>query len=228
MSDAELRFIDGLVGRLPPRSRDLVGDDAALVGGLLVSADVLVEEVDFRDGLGSPADLGWKAVAANVSDIAAMAGWPLAIVVCVVLGRHGPAWWEEVYDGVAEASVHFEIDVAGGDVSRGDQAALAVTVLGRPGPRTVWRSGARPDDAVCVSGPLGAAAAGFAGRAEIGPFLRPRPVLSHGAEAAAAGATAMIDVSDGLLADMSPPTTLAPTRDASTTSPSVSSSAQLT
>src|SRR5438876_7167204 len=165
MSGAEHRFIAALAGRLPAASRRLLGDDAALVeiGGapVLVAVDVLVEGVDFRDGWGTPADVGWKAVAVNVSDIAAMGGRPESVVAGLVLGGRGQDWWEDVYRGVAEAAAEYGVSVAGGDVSRGPAAVLSVTVLGRPGDRIVWRAGARPGDLVCVSGPLGAAAVGL-------------------------------------------------------------------
>lgn len=213
MSGREHSFIGRLSRRLSSASQDLIGDDAALVSvngaALLVAVDVLVEGVDFRLGLGEPADLGWKALAVNVSDVAAMGGTPVSAVVALVLGEHGEAFWEGVYDGLAAAADAYEVTVAGGDVSSGPAAAISVTMLGEPAARVVWRSGAQPGDMVFVSGPLGGAAAGLAaleGRRPRDPsletaFLRPRPSVARAGEAVRAGATAMIDVSDGLSTD---------------------------
>ena len=214
MSRREHTFIEGLIGLLPASSRALIGDDAASVrvggAGVLLSMDVLVEEVDFRRGLGAPADVGWKAVAANVSDIAAMGGRPVSVVVGLVLGALPDAFWHGVYAGVAEAAAAFEVSVAGGDVSSGSTAGVAVAAVGEPGERTVWRSGARPGDLIYVGGPLGGAAAGLAcleARRPRDPtleraFLRPVPQVLEARDAVAAGATAMIDVSDGLSTDV--------------------------
>jgi thiamine-monophosphate kinase len=213
MTEREDSFVRGLARHLPPASVGLMGDDCALVdvagSQVLVSVDALVEDVDFREGLGEPEDLGWKALAAAVSDIAAMGGHPVVAVVGLVLGSHGKAFWDSVYEGLGEAARAFSLDIGGGDLSKGAFASISVTVLGAPGARTVWRSGARPGDQLCVSGPLGAAAAGLQclqGRRDRSrdleaAFLRPTPSVSLGMEAARAGATAMIDVSDGLSSD---------------------------
>lgn len=205
----EHRFIAGLVRRLPESSQKLIGDDAALVDGRLVTTDVLVEGVDFRAAWGTPADLGWKALAVNASDIAAMGGTPTAAVVAIVLGDHDAAFWDGVYDGIADAALRLTVQVVGGDVSSGPVASITVTMLGTPGERVVTRSGARAGDVLCVGGALGAAAAGLAALEGRRPrsaalearFLRPEPQLKEGAEAARMGATAMIDVSDGLSND---------------------------
>src|SRR2546421_6622200 len=150
MAGAEDTFVARLAARLGARSRDAIGDDAGLVAGRLVTTDVLVEGVDFRPEWGRPADLGWKAVAVNLSDIAAMAGCPEGIVVAVVLGSLDEAFWTSVYDGVAEAAASFDIVVAGGDVSAGPAGVVAVTAIGRPGPVTLHRSGAKPGDVLYV------------------------------------------------------------------------------
>src|SRR5688500_573841 len=103
MTSNEHRFIAALARRLPPASAAHLGDDAALVDGMLVTVDTLVEGIDFRVGWGDPSDLGWKAIAANVSDIAAMAGTPRWALVSITLGTQPEPFWGGVYDGIAEA-----------------------------------------------------------------------------------------------------------------------------
>jgi len=209
MPGREHRFVGELARRLPASSQALIGDDAAVVDGMVVSVDSLVEGVDFLVGWGTPADIGWKSLAVAVSDLAAMAARPLTAVVAVVIGNEGEAFWTGVYEGLAEAADAFEVTVAGGDVSAGPVVGIIVTVLGRPGPRTLFRTGGRVGDLLYVGGPLGAAAAGLAGLQGRGPrvdhwersFLRPVPQVAQALEAAEAGATAMLDVSDGLSTD---------------------------
>ncbi|HEX4979662.1 MAG TPA: thiamine-phosphate kinase [Acidimicrobiales bacterium] len=184
--DAILRFS----GRYPK-----IGDDAAVLdGGLLAATDVVVEAVHFAAGA-SLDDVGWHAITVNVSDIAAMGGRARHVLVAVA----GPAATDldQLYAGVDEACAEYGCEVAGGDLSNADQLVVAVCALGYcdEGTTPVLRSGARSGDLVWVSGPLGAAAAsGYAGRrrarTELGPAL------------AAMGATAMIDVSDGLVQDL--------------------------
>lgn len=161
---------------------------------LLLCADVVVEGVHFEAGT-PPADVGWKALTVNISDIAAMGGTPTAAVVtvCAPPGTDLDA----LHRGIGEAALVYGCPLVGGDLSAGPALIVSVTVLGATaatGP--VRRSGARPGDAVWVTGPLGgAAAAGF-------PPRGVRARLTEGAAAAAAGATAMIDVSDGFAADL--------------------------
>jgi thiamine-monophosphate kinase len=198
-----------------------VGDDAAVLvpapgRRLVVTTDVLVDGVHFRDDLSEPEDWGWKAVAANVSDVAAMGGEPRWLVVALTVPA-GTAVerLERVYAGLAEACRAFVVALVGGDTSAGPALSLAVTALGEAG-QVVTRSGARPGDRLAVSGPLGAAAAGLAllergdagARELLGRFpslaaahRRPRPDLAAGPRLARAGATAMVDVSDGLAGD---------------------------
>ena len=179
----------------PPPGETWIGDDAAVLpGGLLVAVDLVVEGIHF--GVDTPLeDVGWKAVAVNVSDIAAMGGEPTHLLVTVA----GPpvTSLDRLYDGVAEASREYGCPVVGGDLANADLLSVSVTVLGRTsdGGPAVLRSGARPGDELRVTGPLGAAAA-----ADYAP--RPRPRLGEGRAARLAGATAMIDVSDGLAADV--------------------------
>jgi thiamine-monophosphate kinase len=198
-----------------------IGDDAAVLQPtaghkLVVTTDVLVEGLDFTAELSEPEDWGWKAVVANLSDLAAMAAEARWLVLALSVPEATPvATLERVYAGVGEACRAFGVALVGGDVSAGPALSLAVTALGEA-ERPVPRSGARPGDRLCVSGPLGAAAAGLAllqsgdpaAAGLLGRFpglaaahRRPRPALAMGLALARAGATAMIDVSDGLAGD---------------------------
>ena len=198
-----------------------VGDDAAVLAPshghkLVVTTDVLVEGLDFTAALSEPEDWGWKAVAANLSDLAAMAAEARWLVLALTVPGTTPVpTLERVYAGVREACLAYEVALVGGDVSAGPALSLAVTAIGEA-ERPVLRSGARPGDRLAVTGPLGAAAAGLAllrsedpAAAELlGRFpalaaahRRPRPALAMGLALARAGATAMIDVSDGLAGD---------------------------
>ena len=183
---------------------------------LVVTTDVLVEGLDFGAALSEPEDWGWKAVVANLSDLAAMAAEARWLVLALTVPEATPvATLERVYAGVGQACRAFGVALVGGDVSAGPALSLAVTALGEA-ERPVPRSGARPGDRLAVSGPLGAAAAGLAllssgdpaaaGLLDRFPGLaaahrRPVPALAMGLALARAGATAMIDVSDGLAGD---------------------------
>ena len=176
-----------------------IGDDAAVVraptGVMLLAADAVVEGVHFRWN----ADLewvGWKAIAVNVSDIAAMGGRPAHVLVTVAAPRHADI--DALYRGRAAAANEYGCAVVGGDLSNADQLVVSVSVTGMldpPDPPAVLRSGARPGDALFVTGPLGASAAS-------GYSKRPVARVAQGVAARLAGATAMIDVSDGLAADL--------------------------
>jgi thiamine-monophosphate kinase len=183
---------------------------------LVVTTDVLVEGLDFTAELSEPEDWGWKAVVANLSDLAAMAAEARWLVLALTAPEATPVpTLERVYAGVREACLEFGVALVGGDVSDGPALSLAVTALGEA-ERPVLRSGARPGDRLAVTGPLGAAAAGLAllqsqdpaaeellGRfpALAAAHRRPRPALTMGVALSRAGATAMIDVSDGLAGD---------------------------
>ena len=183
---------------------------------LVVTTDVLVEGLDFSAALSEPEDWGWKAVVANLSDLAAMAAEARWLVLALTVPEATPvATLERVYAGVGQACRAFGVALVGGDVSAGPALSLAVTALGEA-ERPVPRSGARPGDRLAVSGPLGAAAAGLALLSSGDPAAadllarfpglaaahrRPVPALAMGLALARAGATAMIDVSDGLAGD---------------------------
>ena len=191
------------------------GDDAAVLAlgpPVVTSVDVLVEGVHFRRDWSPASDVGRKAVAVNVADLEAMGARATALVV----GFSAPpdlevSWVLDFAAGLAMESQSAGVSLVGGDLTRARDITVAVTALGGlDGRAPVLRSGARPGDVVAVRGRLGWAAAGLVvlGRG----FRSPRVVVeAHrvpqvdygaGAAAAAAGATAMIDVSDGLLADL--------------------------
>ncbi len=185
-----------------------IGDDAAvLAGGLVASCDLLVEDVHFRLATSSFEDLGWKALAVNLSDLAAMGADP----VCALVGLGLPAGFadadaEELYRGLYDCAATFRCPVAGGDVSRAPVLTLAVTVIGQA-LRPVLRSGADPGDLLVVTGELGGSEAGrmLLERGTAQPSLadrhrRPQPRLAESRRLAEV-AHAMLDVSDGVASD---------------------------
>jgi thiamine-monophosphate kinase len=209
----ELGALEWLAATLPggPAGQVWVGDDAAVVdcptGGLLLCADTVVAGVHADLALVSLEDLGWKAVAANVSDIAAMGGRPVHALVTVA----GPPDTDlrALYAGIGEAASTYGLAVVGGDLSAAPALVVTVALTGVVEGAAVLRSGARPGDRLFLTGPLGESALGLAelragGRS--GPAVeahrRPRARLVEGQCARRAGATAMIDISDGLALDL--------------------------
>jgi thiamine-monophosphate kinase len=188
-----------------------IGDDAAVImvgGPTLLAADTLVAGVHADLALTDLADFGWKAVAANVSDIAAMGGVPTHLLVTVA----GPpeVSLALLYDGLASAAAFWRCPVVGGDLANAAVLVVTVAVAGSlPGP-PILRSGAQPGDGIWVTGPLGLSAAGLrilreggkGGGAAVDAHRRPRPSVAAGLAARVAGASSMIDISDGLLADV--------------------------
>jgi thiamine-monophosphate kinase len=196
------------------------GDDAAVLltadGRVVATTDMLIEGRHFRPEWSSAADIGHKAAARNLADIAAMGAVPTALLVGFAgPGRLPVEWVTELAAGIAAECAAVGAAVAGGDTSSAETVLLAVTALGDlAGRDPVTRGGARPGDVVAVAGHLGSAAAGLdlleAGVADDAPRLadlvgahrRPHPPYSAGPQAAALGATSLIDVSDGLVADL--------------------------
>jgi thiamine-monophosphate kinase len=221
---------------LLPAGRALVlgiGDDAAVIRApdrrVVASTDLLVEGRHFRRDWSSAFDIGAKAAAQNLADIAAMGAAPTALLVGFAApGGLAVAWAEDLVRGLAAECERAGASVAGGDVSGADSVVLAITALGDlAGREPVTRSGAQPGDVLAIAGQLGRSAAGLAlleaGRggqprpagaagqehldaAALGALLdshrRPRPPYDAGPEAAVIGATSMIDISDGLAADL--------------------------
>ncbi|WJR32200.1 thiamine-phosphate kinase [Mycobacteroides immunogenum] len=192
------------------------GDDAAVVaapdGRVVISTDMLVQDRHFRLEWSAPSDIGRKAVAQNAADIEAMGGRVTAFVVAVgAPAQTDIAFLEQLNEGVWAEATLVGASVAGGDLVSARELVVSVTVLGDlQGRAAVTRAGAAPGDTVAVCGALGTSAAGYRlwqdGIDEF-PELRrihlvPAPPYGQGPVAALAGATAMTDVSDGLLADL--------------------------
>ena len=214
----EFAVIDRLVrGRRQPGAVLLgPGDDAALVsaggGPTVVSTDVLVQDRHFRLDWSTPHDVGRKAIAQNAADIEAMGARATAFVVGFGAPGDTPvALVDALVDGMWDEAGRIGAGIVGGDLVSCPQWVLSVTVLGDLDGRVpVLRSGAKAGSVLAVIGELGRSAAGYAlwhngieGFDEIrGRHLVPQPPYGQGAAAAAAGAQAMIDVSDGLIADL--------------------------
>jgi thiamine-monophosphate kinase len=203
-------------GRTQPTTTLLgPGDDAAVVaapdGRVVASTDVLVEGVHFRLDWSSPEQVGRKAAAANLADVAAMGAVPTALLVGFACPADTPASLVDgVTDGLWKEAARAGAGVVGGDMVSCPTLVISVTALGdMRGMAPVTRSGAAPGDVLAVCGSLGWAAAGLAvlGRgfrspvAIVGAQQAPEPPYAAGPQAAEAGASAMLDVSDGLLAD---------------------------
>jgi thiamine-monophosphate kinase len=216
--------------RLPAAASTVLGpgDDAAVIaapdGRVVITTDMMIHGPDFRLAWSTANDLGWKAAASNLADVAAMGAVPTALVVALA----APAdtlvgFLEEFADGLREGCEALApgCGVVGGDLSVSDTLTIAVTAFGDlEGRDAVMRSGARVGDIVAVSGRLGAAAEGLrllfslgvpdAATAaalrlthpvQVAAQLRPHPPIADGKAAAMAGATAMLDLSDGLAID---------------------------
>jgi thiamine-monophosphate kinase len=195
------------------------GDDAAVVrpgsGELVLTTDAMVEGVHFRRQLTTPRDLGFKAIAVNVSDVAAMGASPrFALCALTLPDTIDAAWVVELAGGMRECCDEFALSLVGGNLSRGSELSIVVTVTGEVARgRAVRRSGARPGDRVVVTGSLGGAAAGLRlasqrswsedERDALRRSMRPEPRVGEGATLAAHGVTSMMDVSDGLAIDLS-------------------------
>ena len=218
--DGELEVIRRITARAGMRTgvRVGIGDDAAVLDdGSLLALDMVVDGVHVRRATHSPGDIGHTALAVNVSDIAAMGGVPVAALVGLGLPPGtGADEVDAIYEGMEALAATVGMSIVGGDVSSCPVLTLSVSILGRmpAGVPPVLRSGGRAGDILVVTGDLGASAAGLLilGNPALGAgvpnshalrtaHLRPTPLVNDGQHLAEAGATAMLDISDGLLLD---------------------------
>ena len=220
--DDFLRLIDELFPNPPgPAGR---GDDCAVLPAseeLCVTTDLFLEHAHFRRSYFSPADIGHKGLAVNVSDVAAMGARPRAFTLdCII--PDGPdganeTFWRELFTGMADLAREYDLKLVGGDLSKGRDLGLSVTIWGTPGPggRFLARGGCRPGDVLFVAGALGLARCGLYTLEEHGPasaenfpacvaaHLRPEPRVADGlALSALPGVRGLMDVSDGLARDL--------------------------
>ena len=212
----EFGLIAAVTARLPQSGAVLLGpgDDAAVIavpdGRVVATTDVLVEGVHFRRDWSTAYDVGRKAAAANLADVAAMGGTATALLVGLACPPDLPLRWAlGLADGLRDEAARVGAVIVGGDTVTAGQIVIAVTALGSLVGAPVTRSGAQPGDCVVLTGRPGLSAAGLRqlqqGIRE-GPLVdahrRPDPPYAQGPALARAGATAMCDVSDGLVADL--------------------------
>ena len=217
LADAgEFGLIEALTALFEQGEHVLIGpgDDAAVLrirtGHVVVSTDLMVEGRHFRRDWSSAEDVGHRAAAQNLSDINAMGGTAHSLTLGLAAPADLPARWAlDFARGFAAECAQVGACVVGGDVTRADEVVVAVTVIGSCTNSPVVRSGARAGDVLALAGRQGWAAGGLAvlGRGFRSPrvlveaYRRPEPPYAEGRVAAEAGATAMVDVSDGLLAE---------------------------
>jgi len=222
-----IRLIRRIAERSPAERVEIgIGDDTAVLlptqgARLLATTDLIVEDVHFRRAWASPFDIGWKAMAVNLSDIAGKGGRPLwALVGLALPAPADPAEVESLYEGMRQAAAPHGVAIVGGDTSVSPRGWFVnVTLLGEHLGFPRLRSAAKPGDAVAVTGTLGRSAAGLAaleaGRARLGAVrpeaidvvtaahLRPAARVAEGRWfGAAPGVHAMMDCSDGLATDL--------------------------
>jgi thiamine-monophosphate kinase len=210
------------VRRAMPTSRDVaigIGDDAACVkaktDSFFVTADLLLEDVHFDLNWTSLSDLGYKTLAVNLSDIAAMGGVPAYLTLSLGIPRHFTSQeLDRFYQGIKSLAVEHNVAVVGGDTSVADKLLVSACLIGHAPYRPIRRSGAKPRNDIYVTGTLGDSALGLqllktrmrrkkGARYLLNRHHKPTPRLAVGALLARKGlATAMIDVSDGLLQDL--------------------------
>lgn len=193
--------------------KTLIGDDAAVIDFqdlriTLFASDMMVENIHFRTSYCNEAEIGYKAMATNVSDMAAMAGYPRYATISLACPKTFSI--RDFYTGVKEACDEYTFHIAGGDLSACDIVVVSVAMIGTCYDQPVYRATAQPGDYIFATGPLGASAAGLKILQEnpkaLGTLVerhkRPRAKLREALGAARARVTSMIDVSDGLVADL--------------------------
>lgn len=216
-----ISLIKRTLGKPSKRVELAIGDDAAVVrspkGHLIATVDTLVEGIHFDLSYMNPNELGHKALAVNLSDIAAMGATPLYALVSIGLKQELNSFFvEEMYRGIRDLAKKFHVDIIGGNTVQSPTAVIVdVTVLGEA-KKVVTRSGARPGDLIAVSGPLGGSTAGLNTLKRLGRHampeeleglldlhLRPMPRVKEALELMKSNAlTSMLDISDGLARDL--------------------------
>ncbi len=206
-----IRRISGKLPQAPPEVLVSMGDDCAVLrlGGRdwVAASDMLVFGHHFKDWA-TPEDVGYKAVAVNVSDVAAMGGTPRFVLASG--GAERAETTLRCMEGILEACEVFDVYPLGGDTTRADALTVDVAILGELAAPPVLRSGAKPGDLLAVTGELGASAAGLLALENevsdperlVSRHLRPTPRVAAGLVAARLGVGAMIDLSDGLASDV--------------------------
>ncbi len=199
------------------RNFSLIGDDCAILpkdsgNDLVVTVDMLVEDVDFRLRWATPEQIGHKALAVSLSDIAAMGAVPKWSLLSIAFPAEvwNSGFPDRFYDGYVKLAERFGVEVAGGDISRSPDKLVVDSIVGGEVERgrAIRRSGARPGDVVCVSGTLGGAAAALSALergepADPNRLLTPEPRVELARRLFETGlVTAMIDISDGLTGDL--------------------------
>lgn len=208
----EFDLVRVMMSRWGDRARG-IGDDATVLSvptgeQLVVSTDASLEDVHFRRDWLAPAEIGWRATAAALSDLAAMAATPLGILIALTLSERWLDDLGELAEGIAESASAAGAPIVGGDLTRGEQLAITITVLGSTA-APMRRDGAHPGDILWVTGQLGGPALAIAawneGRQPTpearARFARPVPRIREAQWLARAGASAGIDISDGLGGD---------------------------
>ena len=191
-----------------------IGDDGAVLdvpagSRLVVSTDSTVEEVHFRSAWLTPEEIGWRATVAALSDLAAMGAAPLGVLLALTVPERWRGSLGALAEGIGAAVSAQGVPIVGGDVTDGDRLALAITVLGHS-PRPLSRAGARVGDTLYVTGALGGPGAALAAwmsggvpsAAARARFAHPEARMAAGLWFVAEGATAAIDLSDGMSGDL--------------------------
>ena len=205
----EFALIDQLTHNLPKYRKEVikgVGDDCAVLvqstqKHLLITCDVQVEGVHFSTNIPKPEQIGKKAIAVNISDIAAMGGKPTFCLVSLIIPRKtNSEYVDSIYSGIRSSCKQYDIQIIGGNISTGKQLAIDIFMMGEVRKdELLLRSGAKPGDKVMVTGSLGGAAASLA----LNKHFIPQSRLTEASIIAKSKlSTAMIDISDGLLSDI--------------------------
>ena len=220
---SEDHFLAAIDARFPNTHGHMLlgrGDDCAVLhcpDPAIATTDLFIENVHFRSSYFSPQDIGYKALAVNLSDIAAMGCEPVGFSLALAGPPDTPAsYWEGVLDGMSGLAASFDLALTGGDLSACPTMVISITLWGRPGPSGTWMERRRcmPGDVLFAAGDLGLARAGFEALELLGPdaakdwpdavaaHLRPKPLVAEGLILSGRRVRGLMDVSDGLARDL--------------------------